>query len=323
MKNKNTQSRKWQITINNPVEKGFDHDRIKQEMSEFKALRYYCMVDEMGETYHTHVYAVFNSPVRFSTMKKHFQEAHFEMARGTSEENRDYIRKSGKWQDDEKHETSVPDTFEEYGDIPEEHQGERTDLAYLLELLRTGYSNYEIIDMLPDYLFSIDRIERARQMLKAEENKDVFRNLNVTYIWGKTGTGKTRSVMDKFGYTNVYRVTDYIHPFDSYAGEDVIVFDEFRCQLKLGDMLNYLDGYPIPLPCRYTNRQACYTQIYIISNIPLEDQYRQMQIEQRNSWEAFLRRIDEVIQFPPPEKFYEVSDDEPCPFEEADNDLAR
>jgi len=148
----------------------------------------------------------------------------------------------------------MPDTFEEYGEIPEEHQGERSDLAYLLELIRAGNSNYEIIDMLPYYLFSIDKIERARQMLKAEENKDVFREMHTTYIWGKTGTGKTRGVMEQYGYTNVYRVTDYTHPFDGYAGEDVVIFDEFRSQLKIGDMLNLLDGYPLSLPCRYANR---------------------------------------------------------------------
>lgn len=317
MKNKkDTQSRKWQITINNPQEKELAHDKIKEILNELKSIRYYCMADEMGETYHTHIYVVFNSPVRFSTLKKHYEEAHIEMARGTSEENREYIRKSGKWQDDEKHETSMPDTFEEYGEIPEEHQGERSDLAYLLELIRAGNSNYEIIDMVPDYLFSIDKIERARQMLKAEENKDVFRMLHVTYIWGKTGTGKTRGVMEEHGYTNVYRVTEYTHPFDSYAGEDIIIFDEFRSQLKIGDMLNYLDGYPLSLPCRYANRQACYTKVYIISNIPLEDQYQQVQMEQKTTWEAFIRRIDEVVKYPIEVTFTDVPNDEPSPFDE-------
>ena len=279
-------------------------------------MRYYCMADEMGETYHTHIFVALNSPVRFSTIKNRFEEAHIEMSRGTSEENREYIRKTGKWQDDEKHETSMPDTFEEYGDIPEEHQVERSDLAYLLELIRAGNSNYEIIDMLPDYLFSIDKIERARQMLKAEENKDVFREMHTTYILGKTGTGKTRGVMEQYGYTNVYRVTDYTHPFDGYAGEDVIIFDEFRSQLKIGDMLNLLDGYPLTLPCRYANRQACYTKVYIISNIPFEDQYQQVQMEQKSTWEAFHRRINEFIKYPLKITFEEIPNDEPCPFDE-------
>ena len=50
--------------------------------------------------------------------------------------------------------------------------------------------------------------------------------------------------MEKHGYSNVYRVTDYQHPFDRYAQEPVICFDEFRSSLMVGDMLDYLDGYP-------------------------------------------------------------------------------
>lgn len=314
---RDTQSRKWQITINNPKEKGLDHDCIKQKLNSLKSLRYFCMADEMGETYHTHVYVAFNSPVRFSTLKNLISEAHIEMARGTSEENRDYIRKSGKWENDEKHETCVDGTFEEYGYIPEEHQGERSDLAFLLELIKSGYSNYEIIHMVPAYLFNIDKIERIRQMLRAEENKEVFRKLHVVYIWGKTGTGKTRSVMEKYGYRNVYRVTDYDHPFDGYNGEPVIIFDEFRSQLKIHDMLNYMDGYPLTLPCRYANRQACYTIVYIISNIPLEEQYPIVQQQQRSTWEAFLRRINEVKTFPLENNtLVDLSDDTPTPFDD-------
>ena len=34
----------------------------------------------------------------------------------------------------------------------------------------------------------------------------------------------------------------------------------------IGDMLNYLDGYPISLPARYANRVACYEEVYITAN---------------------------------------------------------
>ena len=56
---KDTQSRKWQITINNPVEKGFSHDLIRRIVSSMKSVIYWCMADEIGEegTYHTHIYA--------------------------------------------------------------------------------------------------------------------------------------------------------------------------------------------------------------------------------------------------------------------------
>ena len=118
--------------------------------------------------------------------------------------------------------------------------------------------------------------------------------LEVTYIHGTTGTGKTRGVMEQYGYANVYRVTDYQHPFDSYGGQDVIVFEEFRSSLKIQDMLNYLDGYPIVLPCRYNNKQACFHKVFIISNWSLTEQFASVQGDYPETWKAFLRRIHHI-----------------------------
>lgn len=79
-----TQCRKWQITINNPANKGGTHDRISKELRALKSIVYYCMADEAGQTHHTHVFAAFSSAVRFSTLKAHFPEAHLETARGST-----------------------------------------------------------------------------------------------------------------------------------------------------------------------------------------------------------------------------------------------
>ena len=38
---------------------------------------------------------------------------------------------------------------------------------------------------------------------------------------------------------------------------------------KIDNMLKYLDGHPIELPSRYFNKTACYTRVYIITNIEL------------------------------------------------------
>lgn len=86
-----TQCRKWQLTINNPTEKGFTHTHIADELQALKSLVYYCMADEVGQTHHTHIYAAFSSAVRFSTLKAHFPEAHLETARELSPKPRLYF----------------------------------------------------------------------------------------------------------------------------------------------------------------------------------------------------------------------------------------
>lgn len=292
-------SRKWQITINNPVDKGYTHEYIKKQFLTFSGLLYWCMSDEIGEqgTYHTHVYIALSNATRFSSLKKKFNGAHFELANGTSAENRDYIFKVGKWLHSTKGETNLRDTHEEEGELPLERQGARNDLVDLYDMIKKGMSNFEIMEENPSYLLNIDKIERVRQIVREEKYKNDFRSLDVTYVFGSTGTGKTRDIMERYGYENVFRVTDYIHPFDGYKGQEVIVFEEFRSSLKIQDILNYLDGYPLELPCRYVNKIACYLRVYLVTNIPLEAQYSTVQVESPETWKAFLRRINKVLEY--------------------------
>ena len=63
------------------------------------------------------------------------------------------------------------------------------------------------------------------------------------------------------------------------------------------DMLSFLDIYPVYLPARYSDRVACFTQVYITSNIPLEQQYAEAQWERPETWKAFLRRIHTVVEY--------------------------
>lgn len=294
---KHTQSRKWLLTINNPTEKGFTHDSIREQLEKLKNIDYWCMCDEVGSkesTYHTHLFIYRQGAIRFNTVKKFFPTAHIDYCRGTAQENRDYCLKQGKYKGTFKEETNLKETFEESGDIPMERQGQRNDLIDLYDMIKSGLTNYEILESNPEYMLNLDKIEHCRQIVRAEKYKNNFRQLTVEYYFGKSGKGKTRSVMEKYGYENVHRITDYKHPFDNYKGQSVVVFEEFHSSLRIQDMLNYLDGYPLDLPSRYTNKVACYDTVYIISNLPLEEQYRDVQRNYEDTWNAFLRRIHKV-----------------------------
>lgn len=298
----NKQSRKWQLTINNPIEKNFNHEQIKEALSKLKSAVYWCMSDERGmeeETPHTHVYLVCSSPVRFSTLQNLFHSAaHLEAAKGTSQQNRDYIAKDGRWSEDEKHGTKIEGSFEEWGELPEENKAFSVE-GEIISRIQDGATNAEILLDFPHYLRGLRDVEYVRQTLRAEEYRDKWRKLEVTYIFGITGIGKTRFVMDGYGYSSVYQVNNYKHPFDSYNGENVILFDEFTSNFRIQDMNNYLDGYPLTLPARYNNKQACYEIVFIISNLDLREQYHSERIYQRSIWDAFIRRIHKVIHFMP------------------------
>lgn len=304
------QSRKWQLTFNNPAEHGFTHDAIVEAIENLAAVVYWCLCDEVGSegTYHTHLYICFQNPKMHTVIANAFPGAHRENVKGTSQQNRDYVLKDGEKynkQPDGKYDyvdssgkrhtgTNYGDTFLEWGEMPHEQQGKSKDVEKILALLQDGADNLEIVTQVPSAMLNIDKVERTRSMFRDSHFANSWRDLDVTYVFGKTGSGKTRSVMDKYGYKNCYRVTDYKHPFDTYDGEDVIIFEEFRSSLKYADMLNYLDGYPLLLPCRYFNRQACFTKVFIITNIPPEDQYPNIDSE---SLAAFWRRVKTIVEY--------------------------
>lgn len=323
------QARKWNLTINNPISYGWSHEKLNSTLQGIASMVYYCMSDEIGEekTPHTHIYFVTKNPKPFTTVKNFFPEAHIEAADGTSLENKLYVFKEGKWLESAKGETNLRDTHEEWGEMPVERQGMRTDINELYEMIKDGCSNVEIMEQNPKYLLHLDKIERARQCYRESVYADQWRDIEVTYIFGTTGAGKTRSVMEQYGYSNVFRVCDYQHPFDGYKGQDVILFEEFRSSLPISEMLMVLDGYPVELRARYMNRIACFTKIYFCSNIDLREQYPNVQQDEKETWLAFLRRIDNVkvfnngtsstfpIEVYMNEKWYFFRDDElPTPF---------
>lgn len=298
MNNKEIQVKYYFLTINNPNDHNMSHEQIKDTLiTNFKTFVYLAMMDEIGEkgTYHTHALLCFSSRVRISMVKKYFPSAHIDVVKGSVSDVINYIRKEGKWADSAKADTTVDGTFEEYGTRPADN-GRRNDMAELYQMVMANMTNAQIIDQNQDYILQIDKLDKLRTTILTERYKDTVRlDLQVTYISGPTGVGKTRGVYENNGYSNVYRVTDYHNPFDGYNCQSVICFDEFRDSISLKLMLMYLDIYPIELPCRYTNKFACFTKVYIISNWPLERQYQSIQDDDIASWNALLRRINKVL----------------------------
>lgn len=296
-KTKDRQSRKFQLTINNPLEKGYDPPAIEQKCIAFKGFLYACYSYEQGKTHHVHLFIIFGNPKKFSTIKNAFPEAHIEGCKGSSTENRDYIFKEGKWQNTQKEETKIEGEQYEIGILPKDQSSSAPEKELLLSLIQEGYTNYEIITEYPEYLFDTTNIDKIRLLINQEKYKNEFRNLFVTYIYGVTGSGKTRGVMEQYGYEKVFRATDYLHPFDTYKGEDILLFEEFTSSIQIQNMLNYLDGYPCKLPSRYVDKYACYTKVFILSNLPLEKQYPNVQEDNQEAYQAFLRRINQIIHY--------------------------
>ena len=112
-------------------------------------------MDEIAttETKHMHIFIYSKSPIRFSTLKNRFPVAHIDKANGSVMENRDYLRKEGKWQGSDKEQTNLIDTVDENS----------PDMSALIEEIENGLDTCEIIKLHPKYAFRIKEIDTLRQ----------------------------------------------------------------------------------------------------------------------------------------------------------------
>lgn len=164
-------TRRYQLTINNPKEHGYDHDTIKAILAKGAKLLYWCMCDEEGkeETYHTHLYLVFYNAVMFKTLKNKFPTAHIEVPQwGTNSENYAYIRKEGtKYHKDANGHyeytdaqgkvhvgTNFSDTFEESGDLPPDAKQGDSDTKIVLGINAAGIPVCIDFGQLPHWLLA-------------------------------------------------------------------------------------------------------------------------------------------------------------------------
>lgn len=179
-----------------------------------------------------------------------------------------------------------------HGTIPDPADRKESAWDYILAMIENGASDWEIMREYPAHFARCKAgIGNMRMELLAEK-LNTWRDVTVEYIWGTTGAGKTRGVLESVeSPQDVYRVTDYKHPFDNYRGQSVLLLEEFRSSLPIEQMLIYLDGYYCQLPCRYSNKFSGWDKIFIVTNIPLEEQYRTVQERHPETWAALERRI--------------------------------
>lgn len=278
-----------EFVVERPFFKNFDS--VRDYINQLEHFKYSCGQLECGEkekTNHIQTFIVFEIGKRFSTIKRYFPVAHIEICRGSNAECKAYCSKK---------ETRVDNFTFEIGKFAEERS--RTDIVDFLECLNNGVSNTELQTMFPMlYLKHCSNIEKLREMKRHDDLCNEYRKLDITYIYGPPRTGKTFSIANMYGQKNIHLIRVYrFGMFDNYNGQDVLVFDEFNSQIKITEMNAYLDTYAMTLPARFYDRQANYTKVYIISNLPLQSQYIEEQEHTPVIYKAFCERIKTIIRF--------------------------
>lgn len=286
-----TRSRSWFIVCPN-IDKngvcGLNAEEVskmsEQELCEYVVAQWctatkqaaclYC-VSKAGMK-HLHFVGCGNNGIKFSTVKRFIGEkAHIEPTMGTKEQVEEYINKTGVFE--EKGEVIIARA--QQGDLVGK-KGRRTDLEIIREAIDSGMT-WQEVRRLKDSFFDnrITTIIKNMYFDKRSQETPFKRQVNVHWLCGLSGSGKTGIIyelIEKYGEGNVYLISDYQNPFDGYAGESVIIMDEFRGQLPYYTVLGLLEGYKKEVHCRYANVLGLWTEVYITTVKSPEEVYAKM-----------------------------------------------
>lgn len=298
----NSQSRKWQLTINNPEDYNITREALIASMEEF-LVDYYCMCDEVSDTGtpHTHVFFYSRSPKRFQTIKNRFPTAHIEKAIASCTVNRDYVMKAGKWEDDHKAHTKVEGSFYEQGILPSEREEKHPERVELISRIKDGADLVDLVEEFPELALRTRNLTDLQNIYITDQNEGLIREVTTIYIYSPGGLSGMPIICSENDIRNICRITNYNMQkgtlFDAYHGQPVLVFDHFTGDIPLGQMIMYLEPYPLYLPARYGDKIAQYNKVYIVSNLQPRELYGK--VSENNRWlqKTFLSKIGRVISF--------------------------
>lgn len=250
---------------------------------------------------HWQIYVENENPVRFSALQKRVPQGEIQAKKGTRAQAVGYVSKA---------DTRVLGPFW-FGSIKvDDYQGKRSDLDDLRNaVIEEGMPVRQLVLEHPKAWRHLRNLEALESIALGEKWAQTWRDVRVEYHWGLTRTGKTRGVYERYGYRDVCRITDYGRGgFDHYGYEGVLVLDEFRAQLPIGQTLALLEGHPYQLPARYANKWSAYTTVVIISNEPLGHQYTRLERDadggefrrsliSAETRAAFEARISRVVEY--------------------------
>lgn len=289
----NKTSRNYVFTIN-------DKDNLMLDtvlLEAFKAcpqVRYVVFQEESGgenHTKHYQGYVELKSARRLTFLKK-IAQGHYEVRRGTREQARDYAMKE---------DTRVAGPWE-YGEWIS-GQGARSDLDAAASALREGGLQMVLENHLPTFIRHSSGFERAAWRLSSS---NVREKVEVTLLYGPTGTGKTKYVYDK--HPNLYRKTFDDSWFDGYEDQKVLLLDDFSgksSKMGLTYLLCLLDRYPVTVNIKMSKRNLMAEHIYITTNIHPYMWYDYL--HRQEHYKALARRIHRVIVVHKPNLYWDVS----------------
>lgn len=169
------------------------------------------------------------------------------------------------------------------------------------------FKNYSYAQQLA-YVNSLDKSDKATAFNKLKKLWEIEcqcsslltnRDLQVVFITGKAGTGKTfyaKKIFEKLGYD--YCVSSSSNdPFQDYLGQKGMILDDLRDNsFSLNDLLKIIDNNTSSsIKSRFANKVFNGLMIIITSSVPLPYWYKEFRYSSVDTLDQLYRRINTYI----------------------------
>lgn len=246
-----------------------------------------CQTEKAPDTGTLHVqgYVVFKRRKRMGGVKKYLglTTAHLTVPKGSAADNKKYCSKE---------ESRVDGWSTEYGDMPVNvGQGSRSDIMAVRDAMMGGASYRDIaLEHFPVWIKYRAGIAEFLGMINGYE----LRELNITWIYGPPGCGKSRYAYDQcpMAYRPLLSQTGVW--WDGYAGEDTMILDDLTGSCcPLSQLLRWMDQYPVRLSSKGASHPACWHTVFVTSQFSPTEIYGERVSGTRKA--ALRRRITSVM----------------------------
>lgn len=264
------ESKNWCFTDFDLIDWELKYNDLKDE------IRYICVGLEVcpkTKKQHKQGWIQFYSKKRMTRVKNILgaPKIHLEACKGSEYSNDKYCKKDGK--------------FFEAGKFI--GQGYRGDIHSMIEKIELGAPMLEVAQENPQVFIQYHNGLQKFKGLMDKKNRSAFRKVEVEFVTGPTGCGKTRYAMEQDAPKYKINGGD-MQWFDGYDGEELLIIDEYSNDIKITELLGLLDGYQKRLAIKGGFTYANWTRVIITSNLRKEELHENAK---KAHIEALHRRI--------------------------------